>query len=118
MKKDQPKPAEFWRIIEVPIWDVKVFVYCGPWKSFIERLENSGIEPDNILSNKPHDFNIATTYSRKDGMNVVYSAKPLQPHQLVHELAHATRGIMLAKNVDDDEAFAYTIEYLYKEATK
>jgi hypothetical protein len=120
MKKEAKKPEEVWRVVEVPIWDARLFIYYGPWDSFIDRLAEAGFEPENILSNKPKDWNVATTYSRKDGANVVYSAKPLSPHALVHELVHVTNGIMRAKRVADEESFAYTMEWLFMvtEATK
>ena len=119
MKKNPTKkPAESWRVISVPIWNCDVLVYCGPWDSFLKRLKEAGVDPDNIVANKPHDWNTATTYSRRDGTNIIYSANPMKPAALIHELVHVVHGIMRAKGVSDEEAFAYTLEYLYKEATK
>ena len=126
MKKKPPKkPAESWRVISVPIWNCDVLVYCGPWDSFLKRLKEAGVDDEalaEVREDPPSNRILARTYRLKNGggSQAVYSAKKMSTPTLVHELYHVTYGILDAKGVlkDDEEAFAYTLEWLYKEATK
>lgn len=124
-KPKKQKPAESWRVIKVPIWSSDVLIYCGPWGSFLKRLKEAGVDDEGVADvrgDPPNSRIIARTYRLKDGggSQAVYSPKDIQTVTLVHELYHVTYGILDAKGVlkDDEEAFAYTLEYLYKEATK
>ena len=53
-----------------------------------------------------------------DGDVAIWSPSKLAPETLVHELLHAALMLMRSRNCEDEEALCYTLEYLYKEATK
>lgn len=107
------------RIIFVPIWDTRLYIYYGPFAAFVKWLRKNGFDDTRFIEeNEPSGCRIATTYSKKDGRQIIYSRDPMYNPSLVHELSHAVHGILRARDVADEEAFAYTMEYLYTEATK
>ena len=126
MKKKPPKkPAESWRVISVPIWACDILIYCGPWDSFFKRLKEEGVDDDGVADvrcDPPSRRVIARTYRLKDGggSQAIYAPRKIPTATLIHELYHVTYGILDASGVlkDDEEAFAYTLDWLYKEATK
>lgn len=126
MKKTKKQnPAESWRVISVPIWNCDVLVYCGPWDSFIKRLKEAGVDDegvDDVRRDPPGCRVVARTYRLLNGggSQAIYAPKKIPTSTLIHELYHVTYGILDAKGVlkEDEEAFAYTLDWLYKETTK
>lgn len=126
MKKKPPKrPAESWRVISVPIWNCDVLVYCGPWDSFLKQLKEAGVDDDvveDVRRNPPRTTTVAQTYrlANGGGSQAIYAPKKIPTSTLIHELYHVTYGILDAKGVlkEDEEAFAYTLDWLCKEVTK
>ena len=124
-KPKKQKPAESWRVIDVPIWKCDVLIYCGPWESFLKKLKEIGVDDDaveDVRRDPPRCKAAACTYRLKNGggAQAIYAPKKIPTETLIHELYHVTYGILDARGVckDDEEAFAYTLDYLYKEATK
>ena len=119
MKKKPPKkPAESWRVISVPIWKAQVFVYCGPYEKLLERVAEAGLDASK-MPDKTDVQSMEACAIRTMNDAIVWSREPMQLPLLVHELVHATIMILDARGCSDDtEAVAYTMEFLYKEATK
>ena len=118
-KQKKHKPAESWRVIDVPIWKCQVAIIVGSLDFLKRTLRDS--KWDMTVFPPDSDFAKAeamTIHNGGNGSVVIYSRNPINTPVLVHELFHATIAIMRANEVNDDEAVAYTMEYLYKEATK
>lgn len=111
------EPEESWRVIEVPIWKGHLFIHVGSDESFRVRLGEAGYDPDRIDDFEKSDEVQAITV-RDESKCIIHAKRPLEPPVLVHELLHAALSIMRARHCEDEEALCYTLEYLYKEATK
>lgn len=118
------EPEESWRVIDIPVWKSQTFIYVGPFDRFLDRLKNDAgwtdakikeikEETDKVEDGDGHAY---TVWS--GGATAIWSPYKMEPEVLVHELYHAVVALMRSRMVEDDEAFAYTLEYLYKEATK
>lgn len=118
-KQKKQKPAEYWRVIDVPIWKCQVAIIVGS----LDFLKNTLRDSKWDMTGFPPDSDFAkaeamTIHNGGNGSVVIYSRNPFQTPVLVHELFHAAVEIARNREVNSDEAVAYTLEYLYKEATK
>ena len=125
MKKKPKRQADPWRVIQVPVWNCDVLIYFGSFDGFIKRLEELGVgyeAVESVRNDRPEKTAMASTFRIKygGGSQAVYAPKKPSLHTLVHELYHVAYGILDAKGIlkDDEEAFAYLLEHLFKEATK
>lgn len=117
------EPDESWRSIHVPVWKSNLFLYVGPIDRFYEHLEKDCMWPEDEVNRMRAKHKEDATYLTAssfglDGDVAIWSPTKLAPETLVHELLHAALMLMRSRNCEDEEALCYTLEYLYKEATK
>jgi len=65
------------------------------------------------IDRESRDNHIATCFSQQ-GHSIIYATHPLSPADLVHECVHAAKAMLGRLGIDDEEAEAYTIEYIFK----
>lgn len=114
------EPEESWRVIDVQLLKCQLFIYVGPHDKFLDRLRDDCKFPDSVIKEISEAFeeDDEATTCFCHGNTAIWSAKPMQQSVLVHELFHAAVSMVRSRHLTDDEAVAYTLEYLYKEATK
>lgn len=117
------EPEESWRVIDIPIWKGKLFIYVGPYEKFFDRLLEGGWPKesvDELRKERPYDENneALTVNVKGSGQIAIWCEEPISKPTLVHELCHAVHMLFRSRECEDEEAFCYTLEYLFREATK
>ena len=123
MKKKPPKkPAESWRHIPVKPFRCGICIFVGTPTACVKHLRKMGFNDsvDVASLKKRSDMAKAVTILLPNGESCIYSGCNIAPGVLIHELCHAVMHMLKDREIDDasNEVMAYTMEYLYEEATK
>lgn len=114
-----------YKYIYIDIYRIDVLVFIGSKEELFKFLKKSKTEKSldeirTILNEERTDgMNTVAQTLNIQGSVLIFSEKPITRKTLVHECAHATRIIL--ENIgaypsDNDEPYAYLIEYLYDKA--
>lgn len=124
MKNKRSKPTESWRHIPVPPFRCGVCIFIGTPSACVKHLRKLGY-PDVVDAARLRSRikeSLAVTICMPNGESCIYSTHDIEPGALVHELCHAVAHMLEYKEITEvqpnNEVFAYTLEYLYEEATK
>lgn len=112
---------ENWAKIPINIYRCGVLVFFGSRDKLTERLRTDGVPKSvvrevNRMINEAGDFAAVTLPLENDML--IYAEAQQDADIIIHELAHATFGILKKVGIDAsecEEAYAYLLEYLYGE---
>lgn len=105
--------------IEVEVYRRGIKIVVGDQDWLRKVLSEDGIELTEEMWNsieKKGKTTSAYTFAVGNGESVIYSKEKIEIPVLAHELTHAARTMLAEVGVDDDEAFAYTVEHLMAQA--
>ena len=100
------------KIVPIDLYKRGVCVFVGTreqFRSYVER-ENLEIDWDNYKDIE--EMAAAFTVRFQLDSMIVCTRKP-EESVIVHEIVHAAKHILRIVDVDDEEAEAYLVEYLY-----
>lgn len=105
--------------LEVEVYRKGIRLVVGDQDWLRKVLSDDGIEftkeMKDCLTEKGKTTS-AFTFAVGNGESVIYSRERMEIPVLAHELTHAARTMLADVGVDDDEAFAYTVEHLLGQA--
>ncbi len=126
MKKKYGKQpgVQSWRHIPVPPFRCGICIFIGTPAACVKHLRKMGY-PDAVdtarLKARIAEAS-AVAICLPNGETCIYSNRSIERGVLIHELCHAVAHLLSDKNIDEtganNEVFAYTLEYLFEEATK
>ena len=123
-KKPKQSGVQSWRHIPIPPFRCGICIFIGSPAACVRHLCKMGF-PDAIgvadLKARIAESS-AVTICLPYGESCVYSNRDIGHGVLVHELCHAVGHMLsykeIAETPPNNEVFAYTLEYLFEEATK
>lgn len=102
------------RIAVELLGDHIVLYFVGTPAKCAEFAKENDLEIDaEHIERESRDNHIATCFSQL-GDSIIYAKRQLSTGDLVHECVHAAKAMLGRLGIDDEEAEAYTIEYIFK----